>query len=90
MAGFHGFLLTGCVARRNRSDAPGGVAHTTVAEGHLRIRSEGLVDECLTFITTDSGSQEAQPGKQDDRVMAAAIAWQVRKRPKPQVGGFFV
>jgi hypothetical protein len=59
-----------------------------VAEGHLRIRSEGLVDECLTFITTDTGSREAQPGKHDDRVIAAAIAWQVRKRPVPQVGGF--
>ena len=61
-----------------------------IAEGHLLIHSEGLVDECLTFITTDSGSREAQPGKHDDRVMAAAIAWQVRKRPVPQVGGFLV
>jgi len=61
-----------------------------VAEGHLPIHSEGLVDECLTFITTDSGSRQAQPGKHDDRVMAAAIAWQVRKRPEPQVGGFLV
>ena len=59
-------------------------------EGHLLIHSEGLVDECLTFITTDGGSREAQPGKHDDRVMAAAIAWQVRKLPWPQVGGFAV
>jgi hypothetical protein len=61
-----------------------------VAEGHLLVHSEGLVDECLTFITTDSGSREAQPGKHDDRVIAAAIAWQVRKRPVPWVGGFLV
>jgi len=54
-----------------------------VAEGHLLIHSEGLIDECLTFITTDSGSREAQPGKHDDRVIAAAIAWQVRKQPEP-------
>jgi len=54
-----------------------------IAEGHLLIHSEGLADECLTFITTDSGSREAQPGKHDDRVIAAAIAWQVRKRPMP-------
>jgi hypothetical protein len=26
-----------------------------LAEGHLLIHSEGLIDECLTFITTDSG-----------------------------------
>ncbi len=57
-----------------------------VAEGHVLIRSEGLVDECLTFVTTDSGSREAQPGKHDDRVIAAAIAWQVRKRPWPRIG----
>jgi len=61
-----------------------------IGEGHLLIHSDGLVDECLTFITTDTGSREAQPGKHDDRVIAAAIAWQVRKRPWPQVGGFAV
>jgi len=54
-----------------------------LAEGFLLVHSTGLVDECLTFVTTDSGSQEAQPGKHDDRVIAAAIAWQVRKRPSP-------
>jgi hypothetical protein len=26
----------------------------------------------------------------DDRVIAAAIAWQVRKRREPEVGGFLV
>ncbi len=55
-----------------------------IAEGHLLIHSPELVDECFTFITTDSGAQEAQPGKHDDRVIAAAIAWQVRKRPMPE------
>jgi len=55
-----------------------------IAEGHLLIHSPGLVDECFTFITSDSGAQEAQPGKHDDRVIAAAIAWQVRKRPMPE------
>jgi len=54
-----------------------------VAEGHLLIHSEGLIDECLTFIATDSGSREAQSGRHDDRVMAAAIAWQARKQQKP-------
>jgi len=51
-----------------------------IAGGHLLIHSSDLVDECLTFVTTNTGSQEAQEGKHDDRVMAAGIAWQARKR----------
>jgi hypothetical protein len=34
----------------------------------------------LTFVMTESGSQEAAEGAHDDRVMAAGIAWQARKR----------
>jgi len=51
-----------------------------IAEAHITIHSSGLVDECFTFVTTDTGSQQAQEGKRDDRVMAAGIAWQARKR----------
>jgi len=51
-----------------------------IAGGHLLIHSAGLVDECFTFVTTDTGAQEAQEGKHDDRVLAAGIAWQARKR----------
>jgi hypothetical protein len=51
-----------------------------IAGGHLLIHSPGLIDECLTFVTTDTGAQQAQEGKHDDRVMAAGIAWQARKR----------
>jgi len=51
-----------------------------IAAQRVVIRSTGLVDECLAFVTTDTGSQEAQPGAFDDRVMAAGIAWQARKR----------
>jgi hypothetical protein len=51
-----------------------------IAGGHIGLNSSGLIDECLTFVTTETGSQEAQPGKRDDRVMAAGIAWQARKR----------
>jgi hypothetical protein len=61
-----------------------------IAGGHFLIHSSGLVDECFTFVVTDTGSQQAQPRKRDDRVIAAAIAWQVRKRPVPQAGGFLV
>jgi len=31
----------------------------------------GLIDECFTFVTTDTGAQEAQEGKHDERVLAA-------------------
>jgi len=51
-----------------------------IAGGHLIIRSQAVIDECMTFITTDTGTQEAQQGKYDDRVMALGIAWQARKR----------
>jgi len=55
-----------------------------VAHGHLLISSSALIDECFTFVTTDTGAQQAQAGKHDDRVMAAGIAWQVRKRGQRQ------
>ena len=48
--------------------------------GHVILRSAALVDELMTFVSTDSGSQEAQPGKFDDRVIALGVAWQARKR----------
>jgi hypothetical protein len=51
-----------------------------ILEEALIMRSDGLVDECRTFVTHDGGSQGAQPGKHDDRVIAAGIAWQARKR----------
>jgi hypothetical protein len=50
-----------------------------IADGAIIIRSPALVDECLTFVA-DGSSQQAQEGKSDDRVIAAGIAWQVRKR----------
>lgn len=50
--------------------------------GHFKISDPALVDECLTFQYNDRGSAEAQAGKHDDRVMAAAIGWQVRCLPK--------
>jgi len=55
-----------------------------ISGGHVIIRSQALIGECMTFVTTDAGSQEAQPGKYDDRVIALGIAWQVRKRPLPR------
>jgi len=48
----------------------------------LLVRSAMLVNECFTFVSNQTGSAEAQERKFDDRVIAAGIAWQVRKRPK--------
>ncbi len=53
--------------------------------GSLHVNSALLISECLTFILTGTGRAEAQPGKHDDRVMAAGIAWQIRKRPRPRM-----
>lgn len=47
------------------------------APAHSLARPGGRMPD---FVTTDAGSQEAQEGKFDDRVMAARIAWQARKR----------
>jgi len=51
-----------------------------ITQEAIGIESSALVDECLTFVMTESGSQEAAEGAHDDRVMAAGIAWQARKR----------
>ena len=51
-----------------------------IADHAILIRAPGLVDECRSFVTTDSGSQQAQEGAFDDRVIALGIAWQARKR----------
>jgi len=56
-----------------------------VNTGAMLVRSPGLVGECFTFIRNDTGNAEAQEGKYDDRVIAAAIAWQLRKRPRPRM-----
>jgi len=51
----------------------------------LLVRSAMLINECFTFISDDQGNARAQEGKFDDRVIAAAIAWQVRKRPRARM-----
>ena len=56
-----------------------------ITGGQLLIHSAELLDECRSFVTTDSGATGAQPGKHDDRVIAAGIAWQLRKRPRPKL-----
>jgi hypothetical protein len=80
-AGRRGYILGWPTDQSTKPIMVDGFAEA-IAGGHLVIHSSGLVDECFTFITTDSGSQEAQSGKHDDRVIAAAIAWQMRQQPE--------
>jgi len=55
-----------------------------IASGSLTIHhSSALVDECFSYVALDGGATGAQPGRHDDPVIAAAIAWQVRQRPRP-------
>lgn len=56
-----------------------------VNTGSLLVRDQLLVNEAMTFVLDDNGNAGAQPGKFDDRIMAAGIAWQVRKRPRPRM-----
>jgi biotin carboxyl carrier protein len=51
-----------------------------ISQEALIMRSGGLVDECRTFVVHNDGSQGAEVGQHDDRVIAAGIAWQARKR----------
>ena len=51
-----------------------------IAGGHVILHSGRVIDECMSFVATDTGAQQAQEGKHDDRVMALGIAWQARRR----------
>ncbi len=48
-----------------------------VDKGWMQVNDPGLVAECLTFVRNKKGRPEAQKGCHDDRVMSAAIAWQM-------------
>lgn len=49
--------------------------------GHFRTDDRDLLGEMLTFIVTPNGRAEAERGKYDDLVMAAAMGWAVLTRP---------
>jgi len=55
-----------------------------IGDDKIAINSSALIDECLTFVSKDGGVREAQGGKFDDLVMAAAVALQVRKKYGPR------
>jgi len=46
-------------------------------QGYLKITDPDFVGECLTFVKNRRGRPEAQTGCHDDRVISAAIAWQM-------------
>jgi len=48
-------------------------------EGAMAINDPEFISECLTYVYNDRGGTEAQTGCHDDRVIAAAIALQLRK-----------
>ena len=53
-----------------------------VRERQVTIRSRGGLMEMQTFIQNEAGRPEASRGAFDDRVMAYAIGWQMRKYAK--------
>lgn len=48
-------------------------------EGELTINSRVTLDQMRTFVKTDNGKREHAPGKHDDALIAAMIAYQMRK-----------
>lgn len=58
-----------------------------IEERGFKINDRELVQECLAFKLQSSGKFEADPAAHDDRVIKAAIAWQMRKHLRPAVGG---
>jgi len=61
-----------------------------LAEGFLGVNDPELVKECLTYVYNERGGTGAQAGCRDDRVIAAAIAWQLRKAPRPEVSMLYL
>lgn len=51
-----------------------------ISEGSLAINDPEFVRECLTYVYNDKGGTTAQNGCHDDRVIARAIALQMRKQ----------
>ena len=62
-----------------------------VTKGHMKVNDPEFLAECMTFVRGRHGRAAAQSGCFDDRVMAAAIAWQMRARTSgiPLVGSNF-
>ncbi|MBN1917727.1 MAG: hypothetical protein JW889_07455 [Verrucomicrobia bacterium] len=61
-----------------------------LAEGLLGANSAELIKECLTYVYDERGATGAQAGCRDDRVIAAAIAWQLRNVPRRAVSMSFI
>lgn len=55
---------------------------------YMTVNDMAFLGECRTFVDTGAGKYEASAGDHDDRVIAWAIAWQMRKTPGGSVGAF--
>lgn len=51
-------------------------------KGHWASQDRALLGQLRTFVYSASGKPEAAPGEQDDLVLAAAIGWAIRSRPR--------
>ena len=51
-----------------------------ITKKHMQVLDPEFYAECMTFVRGRQGKPAAQSGCYDDRVMAAAIAWQMRMR----------
>ncbi len=51
-----------------------------ICKAYYQVRDPEMLAECLTFVKNQQGRPEAQAGCHDDRVISAAIAWQMRQR----------
>ena len=58
-----------------------------VRTGELTLHDAGTLDRFGTFAWSDDGRPEGQEGYRDDDVLAAGIAWQVRRRAFGRVLG---
>jgi len=57
----------------------------------MSVNDPALLRECMSFCLASNGTKyEALPGAHDDRVMAAAIAWQVRKTAPRKAGVWLI
>jgi hypothetical protein len=56
-----------------------------IRKGLIEIPDESIKQELIIYQYNDNGSTSAPEGFHDDRVMALAIAWQIRKRKEPRV-----
>jgi hypothetical protein len=74
--------LTNAVTRPTMLDA----LEDAHRKGLWKTPDRQVLGQCRTFIVTDTGKAEAARGEKDDLVLAAAIGWAVRSKPRSSGG----